>query len=108
MLLDELQRRHHMGDALTGEVLKIAGLESLHHAILDIMGEPLVVAALDRCCERVGSLIDRFGRLQDRLGRLFGAAGDGMKLAMGACSLFAAGHLVAQRGHSFRVRSTAA
>jgi len=26
VLLDELQRRHHMGDALTGEVLKIAGL----------------------------------------------------------------------------------
>ena len=40
MLLDELQRRHHMGDALTGEILKIAGLENLHHAILDIMGEP--------------------------------------------------------------------
>ena len=63
------------------------------------MGEPLVVAALDRCRERVGSLIDRFGRLLDRLRRLFGAADDGMKLAMGACSLFAAGHLVAQRGH---------
>src|SRR6478609_6064107 len=60
MLLDELQRRHHMGDALTGEVLKIAGLENLHHAILDVMGEPPVVAALDRCRERVGGLVDRF------------------------------------------------
>ncbi len=41
VLLDELQRRQHMGDALAGEVLEIAGLENLHHAILDVVGEPL-------------------------------------------------------------------
>ena len=68
-----------MGDALAGEVLEIAGLENLHHAILDVVGEPLLVAALDRRRQRVGGLVDLLGRLQDRLRRLLGAADDGVQ-----------------------------
>ena len=43
VLFDELQRRHHMADALPGEVVEIAGLENLHHAVLAVVGETLVV-----------------------------------------------------------------
>ena len=84
VLLDELQRLEYMTDALAGEILEIAGLENLHHAVLDIMGQPLFVAALDRRRQRVGGLVDLFGRLQDRLRRLLGAADDRRKLAAGA------------------------
>ena len=31
---------HHLGDALAGEVLEIAGFENLHHAVLDVVASP--------------------------------------------------------------------
>ena len=48
VLLDELQRLKHMANALAGEVLEIAGLENLHDAVLNVLGKPLLVAALGR------------------------------------------------------------
>src|SRR4051812_33424891 len=74
VLLDELQRLKHMANALAGEILEIAGFENLHDPVLNVVGKPLLMAALGRRRQRVGGLVDLFGRLQDRLRRLLGAA----------------------------------
>ena len=84
VILDEAQRRHHLGDPLAGEVLEIAGLEDLHHPVLDVVRQPLVVTALERGGERARGLVDLLGGLQDRLRRLLGAVDDGRQLAAGA------------------------
>ena len=84
MLLDERQRLDHLADALAGEILEIAGLENLHDAVLDVVGEPLLVAALEHRRERVRGLVDVLGGLQHLLGRLLGAADDRFEFAAGA------------------------
>ena len=43
VILDELQRRQHLGDALAGEILEIAGLEDADHVIADVLGERLLL-----------------------------------------------------------------
>jgi len=42
------ERRHHFGDALAGNVLKVARLENLNHAVADVLREPAFEVALER------------------------------------------------------------
>src|SRR5947199_1621354 len=65
VLLDELHRRHHLGDALAGEVLKIAGLEDRDDALLDFLAEQLLLFRGNVLRQRAGRLVDRLGGLQD-------------------------------------------
>ena len=64
---DQPQRLKHMGHALAREILKVAGFENLDHAILDVVGEAMIVAALQRNRERLRGLIDRLRCMQDRV-----------------------------------------
>jgi len=48
LFIDATERRHHLGDALTGEILEIASFEDLDHAIPDVVGEFLRDVALER------------------------------------------------------------
>jgi hypothetical protein len=59
--LDLFERRHDLGHALAGEVLEIAGLENLHDAVPDVLGEAAVDPVLERGSEVVRRLIDVFG-----------------------------------------------
>ena len=81
VLLEERQGLDHLADPLAGQVLEIAGLENLHHPVADVVGEALLVLALERGGQRVGALVDVLGGLQHLLRRLLGAAHDGRKLA---------------------------
>ena len=81
MLLEERQGLDHLADPLPGQILEIAGLENLHHAVADVVGETLLVLALEPGGQRVGALVDVLGRLQQLLGRLLGAAHDRVELA---------------------------
>jgi len=60
-----------LSHALAGEVLEIAGLENLHDAVPDVLGEPAVDPVLERGSEVVRRLIDVFGGGQDFLSRHF-------------------------------------
>src|SRR5262249_56833234 len=57
-LFDELQRRHHVGDTLAGEVLEIADLEDAHNALLDVLSETEFMSGLERGGQRVRRLVD--------------------------------------------------
>ena len=70
----------HLGDALAGQVLEIAGLEDLDHALLDVLRQRLVLLVLQARGERRGHLVDLFGARQDRVGRALGAADDRVEL----------------------------
>ncbi len=74
-LLDAAERRHHLGHALAGEILVVAGFEDLDHAIADILGKSLLDVALERGRQVVCRLIDVFGRREDLLRRLLASPG---------------------------------
>ena len=89
MVFDELHRGHHLADALTGEVLEVAGFEDRHHALLDILAEDLLLVRRVHLGQRARRLIDEFGGLQDLLRGLFGPADHGTEFAIDL------GHLLA-------------
>src|SRR5262245_38116766 len=73
--LDVLERLHHLGDALAGDVLERAGLEDDHHLLVDqrLVGD------------RVAGIGGHhgLGTFHDRVGRLLGRLDDGAKLLAG-------------------------
>ncbi len=81
LLLDQVQGVDHLGDALAGEVLEIAGLVDRHRALLDVLGEPALVVAPERGGQRLGAVVDAFGRVQDFLRGFFHAADRGAEFA---------------------------
>ena len=80
-MLDELHRGHHLADALSGEVLEVAGLENADHAVLDFFAEPRVLVRRCGFAEGGRGLIDRFRGLENLLGGFFGAADHGAEFA---------------------------
>ena len=81
VVFDELHRGHHLADALTGQILEIAGLEDRDDAFLDFLAEQLLLIRRGHLGQRGRRLIDRFGGFQNLLGRFFGAADHGAELA---------------------------
>jgi len=61
LVLEPAEARQHFGNALAREILKVAGLEDLKHAIPDILREPLLEVVLERGRQVVRRLIDVFG-----------------------------------------------
>src|SRR5690606_37754181 len=80
-VLDEGQSRDDLGDALAGEILKIAGLENGDDLVLNIGRQSLVALRLDMRGDLHGGIVDRLGRGQYLLGRRFRAGDDGVELA---------------------------
>src|ERR1700730_5839819 len=72
VVFDELHRGHHLLDALTGQILEIAGFEDRNHALLDIFAEQLLLIRRGYLGQRARRLIDRFRGLQNLLGGFFG------------------------------------
>ena len=95
----ELQRRHHLADALAGEIVEIAGFEDLRHLVLDVLRHALLVPALERGGERGGGLFDRLGGFQDAVGRVGRAFLDGRELLRDARHLPAVEAMILQRAH---------
>ena len=79
---DELHRGHHLADALTGEILEVAGLENRDHAFLDFLAEQLLLVRRGVLGQRGRSIVDRLGGFENLLGGLFGAADHGAELAI--------------------------
>src|SRR5258708_26902178 len=74
VVLDEFHRRHHLADALAGEILEIACLEERDHALLYFLAEQPLLVRRGNPGQRRRGLIDRL-RLYRALLRLpFGAA----------------------------------
>src|SRR5262245_13465629 len=73
--LDMLERLHHFGDALAGDVLERAGLEDDHHLLVDqrLVGDRIA---------GVGGH-HGLGTFHDRVGRLLGRLDDGAELLAG-------------------------
>ena len=74
--------RHHLADALAGEILEVAGLEDRDHAFLDFLAEQLLLVRRGVLRQRGRRLVDRLGGFENLLGGLFGAADDGAELAI--------------------------
>ena len=89
--------RHHLADALAGEVLEVAGLEDRDDAFLDFLAEQLLLVGRDDLGQRAGRLVDRLGGFEDLLGGLFGAADDGAELAIDLGHFLAVKALAVQR-----------
>ena len=81
VVFDEFHRGHHLADALTGQILEIAGLEDRNDALLDFFAEDLLLVRRIHLGQRAGGLIDRLGGFQNLLGRFLGAADHGAELA---------------------------
>ena len=81
VVLDEFHRGHHLADALTGQILEIAGLEDRNDALADFLAQDLLLVRRIHLAQRAGGLIDRLGGFQDLLGRFLGAADHGAELA---------------------------
>ncbi len=99
VILDRLQRRHHLADALAGEIVEIAGLENLRDLILDVLRHALLVPALERGDERGGGLFDGLGGLEKAVGRVRRAFLDGRELLHDARDLSAIEAMIRQRQH---------
>ena len=89
--LDELQRRHHLGDALPAQVLKIARFEDAQHVIADILRERFVLFVPDVRGKRIRGFLDDLSRIQDLLGRPLGAVDYRVELTCRTRSPFAEG-----------------
>ena len=61
VLLDELHRGHHLADALTGEILEVAGLEDRDDAFLDFLAKQLLLVGRGVLGQRGRGLVDCFG-----------------------------------------------
>ena len=82
VVFDEFHRGHHLADALTGQILEIAGLEDGNDALLDFLAEQLLLIRRGHLGQRGRRLIDRLGGFQNLLGGFFGAADHGAELAV--------------------------
>ena len=96
VVFDEFHRGHHLADALTGQILEIAGLEDRNDALLDFLAEDLLLIRRGHLGQRAGRLVDRFGGFQNLLGGLFGAADHGAELAIDLGHLLAVETLAVQ------------
>ena len=72
------------------EILKVAGLEDADHLIADVVGERLLLPALEQRREIVGGLVDLFRCGEDLLGGALGAARHRVELAHHATVLHVA------------------
>ena len=99
VILDRLQRRHHLADALAGEIVEIAGFENLRHLVLDVLRHALLVPALERGGERGGGLFDRLGGLEQAVGRVCRAFLDGREFLHDARNLPAVETVFRRREH---------
>ena len=82
VIFDEFHRGHHFFDALTGQVLEIAGLEDGNDAFLDFLTEQLLLIGRGYGAQRGRRVVDRLGGFQNLLRRFFGAADHGAELAV--------------------------
>ena len=82
VVFDEFHRGHHLVDALTGQVLEIAGLEDGNDALLDFLAEDLLLVGRGYLGERGRGVVDRLGGFQNLLGGFFGAADHGAEFAV--------------------------
>ncbi len=80
-ILDLAERADHLADALAGDVLEIARFVDRGELILDVVGEPGLVAVRERGAERPGVVVDDLGRLQDLVGRRLHDLDGGAELA---------------------------
>ena len=77
------KRLDHVADALTAEILEVAGFVDLHHVILDFLRQAAFVVGLHGGGERLGAVVDHLGRFQDLLGGFFHAFDRGAEFAGG-------------------------
>src|ERR1700677_1537337 len=82
VIFDELHRGHHLLDALTGQILEIAGLEDRNHAFLDFLAEQLLLIRRSYPAQSGRGVIDRFRGFEDLLGGFFGTADHGAEFAV--------------------------
>ena len=83
-ILDEFQRRQHLGDALAAEILEVAGFEDADDVIADVARERLLLVVLERRGQGVGSFVDGSPRHRESVGSPFRAVHHGVELA--ACA----------------------
>src|SRR5260370_25783796 len=73
VVFDEFHRRHHLADALAGQILEIAGFEDRDHTLLDFLTENRLLVRRSDLGQRAGRLIDPCGGFQNLLRGLVGA-----------------------------------
>ena len=81
VVFDEFHRGHHLADALTGQILEIAGLEDGNDALLNFLAEDLLLIRRVHLGQRGRRLVDRLRGFQNLLGGFFGAADHGAEFA---------------------------
>ena len=75
-----VERRPHFGDALAGQILEIARLENVRHAVPDVLCQAGFEIAFQQAREIVRRLIDVLGGGQDFLRRELTVPDDGVQL----------------------------
>jgi hypothetical protein len=80
LAIQGVERRPHFGDALAGQILEIARLENVRHAVPDVLCQAGFEIAFQQAREIVHRLIDVLGGGQDFLRRELAVPDDGVQL----------------------------
>jgi len=80
LAIQGVERRPHFGDALAGQILEIARLENVRHAVPDVLCQAGFEIAFQQAREIVRRLIDVLGGGQDFLRRELAVLDDGVQL----------------------------